>query len=82
MEIEISETYRFATSEYPQNGRNIITDESFRDWVRYCEHDYHERHSSLYALNFYSNSKTMRILQTSCGVKDELQYGMDLYHGK
>ena len=53
MEIEISETYRLNPSEYLQNGKNKQASESFRDWVKNCEHDYHEHHSSLYALNFY-----------------------------
>lgn len=81
MEIEIFETYRFDPSEFDCDGKNKSTAENFRDWVKDCEFDYHERHSSLYALNFYSNSKTMRLLQNSCGAKKGLQYGMDLYHG-
>jgi hypothetical protein len=81
MEKEVFETYRFLANTYNEQGRHIETNTRFRDWVKECEHDFHERHSSMYALNFYGNSATMRLLQKSCDANPGLLYGMDLYQG-
>lgn|SRR5574344_2892 len=81
VEKEVFETYRFIADRYNLRGRHIESGLRFRDWVKECEHDFHERHSSMYALIFYGNSATMRLLQMSCDANPCLLYGMDLYHG-
>lgn len=82
MEQEISETYRFSNSDYGIDGRHKEAKMRFRDWVKTCEHDFHCVHPSEYAIFFYSNSHTMRLLQASCDANPKLIYGMDLYNGR
>jgi len=82
METEITETYKFAPEDYDDKGRRKVSELKFRDWVTACEQDFHSVHSGMYALNFYGNSNTMRLLQASCDANPKLLYGMDLYHGR
>jgi hypothetical protein len=81
MEHEVYEIYTFMANRYNERGRHIESGLSFREWIKECERDFHEQHLSMYALNFYGNSATMRLLQRSCDANSCLLYGMDLYHG-
>ena len=81
MEREISEKYYYNPYDYDMKGRRRKDGLSFRDVVREFERDFHARHTTEYALNFYSNSSTMRLLQKSCDAAPFLMYGMDLYKG-
>ncbi len=82
MEREISETYRFNYNEYDEKGRSIKDGLPFREHVRDFERDFHARHSCEYALNFYSNSRTMMLLERSCDAAPFLMYGMELTQGQ
>ena len=81
MEQEICEKYHFEPSDFDEKGRRHEDGLSFRELVREFERDFHTRHSTEYALNFYSNSCTMRLLERSCDAAPFLMYGMDLYRG-
>lgn len=81
MEREISEIYHFNHSDYDEKGRSIKDGLPFREHVRDFERDFHAQHSCEYALNFYSNSKTMVLLEKSCDAAPFLSYGMDLTQG-
>ncbi|MBR6141767.1 MAG: hypothetical protein IKQ37_08430 [Bacteroidaceae bacterium] len=81
IEREISERYFFNLHDFNEKGRRRKDGLSFRDVVREFERDFHARHSTEYALNFYGNSKTMRLLEKSCDAAPFLTYGMDLTQG-
>ena len=81
MEREISERYFFDPFDYDKKGRRRKDGLPFRELVREFERDFHARHTTEYALNFYSNSKTMRLLEKSCDAAPFLTYGMDLTQG-
>ena len=55
MEKEISETYYFKPTDFNEKGRRISDGVTFRDVVKEFERDFHERHSTEYALNLYAN---------------------------
>ena len=80
MEKEICETYRFVPSDYDELGRRKDDGKTFRDVVKDFERDFHDRHSTEYALNLYANSSTMRLLAKSNGAEPFMIYGMDLCH--
>lgn len=81
MENELSETYRFAPSEFNENGRRSHDGVRLRDVVKEFEEDFHRIHSADYALNLYANSMTMRLLSKSCDAAPFLIYGMELTQG-
>ena len=62
IEKEITETYYFVPSDFNERGRRISDGVTFRDIVKDFERDFHERHSTEYALNLYANSQTMDLL--------------------
>jgi len=81
-EKEIAETYYFVPSDFNEKGRRISDGMTFRDVVKEFERDFHERHSTEYALNLYANSLTMDLLARSNDAEPFLLYGMDLTQGK
>ncbi len=81
MEKEIIETYHFSPSDYDETGRRKEDGKTFRDIVKEFECDFHNRHSTEYALNLYANSATMRLLAKSNGAEPFMIYGMDLCQG-
>lgn len=82
IEPEICETYQFRIADFDAQGRRRVDGETFRNIVKTYERDFHARHSSEYALNLYANSRTMRLLQSSCDADSHLMYGMDLTQGE
>ena len=82
IEKEISETYYFSPSNYNERGRRKTDDLTFRDVIKEYERDFHECHSTEYALNLYANSQTMILLAKSCDAAPFLVYGMDLTQGR
>ena len=82
IEKEISETYYFDSSCFDSNGRRLDDGMSFRDLVKSYERDFHNIHSTEYALNLYANSNTMSLLAKSCNAAPFLVYGMDLTQGR
>lgn len=82
MEKEISENYYFAPTDYNEEGKRKTDGMSFRDVIKGFERDFHEYHSTEYALNLYANSQTMNLLARSCDAAPFLTYGMDLTQGK
>ena len=82
IEIEISETYYFSPANYNEKGRRKTDGITFRDVIKEFERDFHECHSTEYALNLYANSQTMNLLARSCDAAPFLTYGMDLTQGK
>lgn len=82
MEKEITENYHFTPTDYNEEGRRKTDGMSFRDIIKGFERDFHEYHSTEYALNLYANSQTMILLSKSCGAAPFLTYGMDLTQGK
>ena len=82
IEKEISETYYFSPANYNERGRRKTDDLTFRDVIKEFERDFHECHSTEYALNLYANSQTMILLAKSCDAAPFLVYGMDLTQGK
>ena len=81
-EKEITETYYFVPSDFNERGRRISDSVTFRDVVKDFERDFHERHSTEYALNLYANSLTMDLLARSNDAAPFLLYGMDLTQGE
>ena len=81
IEKEITETYYFVPSDFNERGRRISDGVTFRDVVKDFERDFHERHSTEYALNLYANSLTMDLLARSNDAAPFLLYGMDLTQG-
>lgn len=82
IEKEITETYYFVPSYFNEKGRRISDGVTFRDVVKEFERDFHERHSTEYALNLYANSQTMDLLARSNDAAPFLLYGMDLTQGE
>ena len=82
IEKEITETYYFTPSDFNEKGRRFDDGMTFRDVVKDFERDFHERHSTEYALNLYANSQTMDLLARSNDAAPFLLYGMDLTQGK
>ena len=82
IEKEISETYYFNSADFDGNGRKLDDGMTFRDLVKNFEHDFHDKHSTEYALNLYANSNTMNLLAKSCDAAPFLVYGMDLTQGR
>ena len=82
MEKEISETYYFNPSTFDSNGRMLDGGMTFRDLIKSFERDFHDLHSTEYALNLYANSNTMALLARSCDAAPFLIYGMDLTQGR
>ena len=82
IEKEITETYYFVPSDFNERGRRISDGVTFRDVVKDFERDFHERHSTEYALNLYANSLTMDLLARSNDAAPFLLYGMDLTQGE
>ena len=81
MEKEISEIYHFNPDDFDERGRRKADGKTFRDVVKDFEYAFHGSHSTEYALNFYSNSQTMRLLAKSNDAAPFLAYGMDLFEG-
>lgn len=82
IEKEITETYYFVQSDFNERGRRISDGVTFRDVVKDFERDFHERHSTEYALNLYANFLTMDLLARSNDAAPFLLYGMDLTQGE
>ena len=82
MEKEISETYYFNPADFNSNGRKLDDGMTFRDLIKCYERDFHDLHSTEYALNLYANSNTMALLARSCDAAPFLIYGMDLTQGR
>ena len=82
IEKEITETYYFTSSDFNEKGRRFDDGMTFRDVVKDFERDFHERHSTEYALNLYANSLTMDLLARSNDAAPFLLYGMDLTQGE
>ena len=82
MEKEISETYYFNPADFNSNGRKLDDGMKFRDLIKCYERDFHDLHSTEYALNLYANSNTMALLARSCDAAPFLIYGMDLTQGR
>ena len=82
IEKEITETYYFTSSDFNEKGRRFDDGMTFRDVVKDFERDFHERHSTEYALNLYANSQTMDLLARSNDAAPFLLYGMDLTQGE
>ena len=61
MEKEIIENYSFNPLDYDESGRRKDDGKTLRDVVKDFEHDFHNRHSTEYALNLYANSRTMNL---------------------
>lgn len=81
-EKEISETYYFDSSNFDNNGRSLDDGMTFRDLVKSFECEFHDVHSTEYALNLYANSNTMSLLAKSCDAAPFMVYGMDLTQGR
>ena len=81
MEKEIIETYYYKPSDFNQDGRRYLDGKTFRDYIKECEIDFHNRHSTEYAYNLYANSQTMALLARSNNAAPFLIYGMDLTKG-
>jgi len=77
-EKEITETYYFMPTDFNDKGRRFSDGVSFRDVVKDYERDFHELHSTEYAMNLYANSQTMNLLARSNDAAPFLLYGMDL----
>ena len=82
IEKEITETYYFTSSDFNEKGRRFDDGMTFRDVVKDFERNFHERHSTEYALNLYANSQTMDLLARSNDAAPFLLYGMDLTQGE
>lgn len=82
MEKEIIETYYFNPADFDERGRKYEDGMSFRDVVKDYEREFHNCHSTEYALNLYANSCTMALLAKSNDAAPFLIYGMDLTQGK
>jgi hypothetical protein len=82
MEKEISKTYYFNPAVFDCNGRRKDDGVTFRDLIKCYERDFHNIHSTEYALNLYANSHTMNLLAKSCDAAPFMIYGMDLTQGK
>ena len=82
IEKEISETYYYNPADFDGNGRRLDDGMTFRDLVKSYERDFHNIHSTEYALNLYANSNTMSLLAKSCNAAPFLVYGMDLTQGR
>lgn len=80
MEQEITENYTFNPDDY-HDGQRKVDGKTFREVVKEFERDFHRRHRDAYALNLYTNSATMHLLEKSCGAASFLSYGMDLTQG-
>ena len=81
-EKEITETYYFMPTDFNDKGRRFSDGVAFRDVVKDYERDFHELHSTEYAMNLYANSQTMNLLARSNDAAPFLLYGMDLTQGK
>ena len=81
IEKEITETYYFKPTDFNEKGRRISDCVTFRDVVKDFERDFHERHSTEYALNLYANSQTMDLLARSNDAAPFLLYGMAKQQG-
>ena len=81
MNKEISEIYYYNPSDFNQDGRRKLDGKTFRDYIKKCEIDFHNRHSTSYAYNLYANSQTMALLARSNNAAPFLIYGMDLTQG-
>ena len=82
MEREIRETYFFNPEDFNENGRRKSDGVTFRNLIKDYERDFHNRHTTEYALNLYGNSQTMRLLEKSCDAAPFVMYGMDLTQGE
>lgn len=82
IEKEISEIYYFSPANYSEKGRRKTDGITFRDVIKEFERDFHESHSTEYAMNLYANSQTMNLLARSSDAAPFLTYGMDLTQGK
>lgn len=82
IEREISETYYFNPADYNQAGRRISDGKRFRDVIKDFEREFHQYHSTEYALNLYANYQTMNLLSKSCDATPNHVYGMDLTQGR
>ncbi|MBO7046421.1 MAG: hypothetical protein J6W38_08755 [Prevotella sp.] len=82
MEKEISETYYFNPANFDKNGRRMDDGMTFRNLVKNYERDFHDVHSTEYALNLYANSNTMDLLAKSNDAAPFMMYGMQLTQGK
>ena len=82
IEKEITETYYFTPSDFNEKDRRFDDGMTFRDVVKDFERDFHEHHSTEYALNLYANSLTMDLLARSNDAAPFLLYGMDLTQGE
>ena len=81
MEKEIIKTYYYKPSDFNQDGRRKSDGKSFRDFIKDCEIDFHNRHFTEYAYNLYANSQTMALLARSNNAAPFLIYGMNLTKG-
>ena len=82
MEKEIYENYYYTPEDYDNQGRRLSDGMTLRDVIKGFERDFHEIHSTEYALNLYANSQTMALLAKSCDAAPFLLYGMDLTQGR
>ena len=82
MEKEIVETYYFTPSDYDYDGQRKSDGVSLRDVIKGFERNFHQLHSTEYAMNLYANEKTMGLLAKSCNAAPFLTYGMLLTQGK
>ena len=82
IEREICETYNYTPSDFDENGRRKRDGMTFRNLIKDFERNFHNRHSTEYALNLYGNSQTMNLLARSCDAAPFLLYGMELTEGK
>lgn len=82
MEKEIIETYYYNPEDFNENGRRKSDGVTFRNLIKDYERDFHNRHTTEYALNLYGNSQTMRLLEKSCDAAPFVMYGMDLTQGE
>ena len=82
MEKEIIETYYFNPADFDERGRKYEDGMSFRDVVKEYEREFHNCHSTEYALNLYANYCTMALFAKSNDAAPFLIYGMELTRGK
>lgn len=82
MEKEIIETYYYNPEDFNEKGRRKSDGVTFRNLIKDYERDFHNRHTTEYALNLYGNSQTMRLLEKSCDAAPFVMYGMDLTQGE
>ena len=82
MEKEISETYYYNPADFDNQGRRVSDGTTLREVIKEFERDFHQVHSSEYALNLYASSQTMGLLARSCDAAPFLSYGMDLTQGR